>query len=166
MAFTRFNYDKCRTAKFLQETTGPGRYMLNTPGIGCKPCYTSDPQVRLQKWGGNLRYVPGGHPIDIDSDLIGLTRKLTHDCTNDGFPKKGVVISEKVNYVDCKTPITDQSRVTHPVWLYRDLEQTRWYPLFLDPQENTCKQFENNLNTRILEKDNFIPKIPCPRDFE
>ena len=62
MAFTRFNYDKCRTAKFLQETTGPGRYMLNTPGIGCKPCYTSDPQARLQKWGGNLRYVPGGHP--------------------------------------------------------------------------------------------------------
>ena len=102
MAFTRFNYDECRTKKILQESTGPGRYMLNTPGIGCKPCYTSDPQARLQKWGGNLRYVPGSHQIDIDSDLIGLTRKLTHDCTNKGFPKKGVVISEKVNLVSSK----------------------------------------------------------------
>ena len=28
--------------------------------------------MRLQHWGGNLRSVPGGHPIDINSDLIGI----------------------------------------------------------------------------------------------
>ena len=81
MAFTRFNYDPCRTAKLLQESTGPGRYMLNVPGPGCKPCFFEDPEIRLQKWGANLRYVPGGTPIDIDSDLIGITRKNTNDCT-------------------------------------------------------------------------------------
>ena len=32
MAFTRFNYDSCRTAKRLEESTGPGRYILNKPG--------------------------------------------------------------------------------------------------------------------------------------
>ena len=80
MAFTRFNYDPCRTAKLLQESTGPGRYMLNVPGPGCKPCFFEDPEIRLQKWGANLRYVPGGTPIDIDSDLIGITRKNTNDC--------------------------------------------------------------------------------------
>ena len=37
MAFTRFNYDECRTKKILQQATGPGRYMLNVPGNGCKP---------------------------------------------------------------------------------------------------------------------------------
>ena len=74
MAFTRFNYDECRTAKLLQESTGPGRYMLDVPGWGAKPCFFDDPQIRMQEWGANLRKVPQGAPIDIDSDLIGITR--------------------------------------------------------------------------------------------
>ena len=45
--------------------------------------------------------------------------------------------------------------------MYKDLEQSRRYPLFLDPQENVCKHFQNNLNTRLLEKDNHKPIIPC-----
>ena len=39
--------------------------------------------------------------------------------------------------------------------MYRDLEQSRRYPLFLDPQENVCKHFHNNLSTRILERDKY-----------
>ena len=39
------------------------------------------------------------------------------------------------------------------------------YILPLDPQENTCIPFQNNLNTRILEKDNFVATLPCvPND--
>ena len=58
MSFTRFDYDECRTAKKLQELTGPGRYMLNTPGPGCNLCFYEDPQIRLQGWGANLRGSP------------------------------------------------------------------------------------------------------------
>ena len=57
MANTRFNYDECRTAKILQESTGPGRYLLNTPGPGCNPCFITDPHIRLQGIGPNLRTV-------------------------------------------------------------------------------------------------------------
>ena len=57
MAFTRYNYDDCRTKKKLQESTGPGRYRLNVPGNGSKPCFFNDPQIRLQKWGANLENV-------------------------------------------------------------------------------------------------------------
>ena len=32
MSFTRFHDDNCRIEKQLQELTGTGRYMLNTPG--------------------------------------------------------------------------------------------------------------------------------------
>ena len=42
MAFTRFNYDECRTKKKLQEATGPGRYALNVPGTGSPPCFFND----------------------------------------------------------------------------------------------------------------------------
>ena len=48
--------------------------------------------------------------------------------------------------------------------MYRALPQNREYPLFLNPQENVCMQFHNNLNTRLLERDNFIPKIPCLKE--
>ena len=54
MASTRFNYDSGRTIKHLQQSTGPGRYMLNVPGNGDKPEYMEDPHIRLEKWGGNL----------------------------------------------------------------------------------------------------------------
>jgi hypothetical protein len=51
--------------------------------------------------------------------------------------------------------------VTNPAWWYRDLEQNHNYILPLNPQENTCIPFQNNLNTRILEKDYFVAKVPC-----
>jgi len=161
MACTRWNYGPCRTKKLLQQATDPGRYWLNTPGNGCAPCFMEDPEIRLQKWGANLRKVPGGHPIDINSDLLGLTRPLTKDCIDKEFPDKGVVMSRKVKYSSCK-PFVSQSRVTHPAWMYRDLEQVDWWPLILNPQENVCMRFHNNLNTRLLEKDYYVAKVPCP----
>ena len=51
MAFTRFHDDEARVEKQLQESTGPGRYMLNVPGNGTHPCFMEDPFVRLDKWG-------------------------------------------------------------------------------------------------------------------
>ncbi len=162
MSFTRFNYDPCRTKKLLEESTGPGRYMLNKPGWGDKPCFFSDPQIRMQEWGTNLRRVPGGAPIDINSDLLGITRPLSKDCSKKEFPFAGVVFSMKKDYPTCGQEITSQSRATHPTFLYRDLEQSNRYPLFLNPQENVCMPFQNNLNTQLLERDNFTPKIPCP----
>ena len=158
MSFTRFNYDPCRTKKLLEESTGPGRYMLNKPGWGDKPCFFSDPQIRMQEWGTNLRRVPGGAPIDIDSDLLGITRPLSKDCSKKEFPFAGVVFSMKRNYPTCGKEFTSQSRATHPAFLYRDLEQSNRYPLFLNPQENVCMRFHNNLNILIecLKSDIYI----------
>ena len=56
--------------------------------------------------------------------------------------------------------ITQQSRETHPSWMVRDLEQDNFQYLFLDPQENTCIPFHNNLNTRLIERDNFKTVVP------
>ena len=75
MAFTRFNYDEGRTKKLLQESTDPGRYILNVPGPGASLDYVSDPHIRLTKWGGNLR----SNTTQLESDLKGLTRPPTRD---------------------------------------------------------------------------------------
>jgi hypothetical protein len=156
MAFTRFHDDPCRIQKQLQQTTGIGRYMLNVPGNGDKPYYTEDPFIRMQKWGGNLMT----NTINLESDLRGLTRNLTRDCVNTNEYKVNAAPSKKIEYPTLN-PTTDQSRATHPAWLYRDLEQVDWYYLPLNPQENTCIPFQNNISTRIAEKDAFVAQAPC-----
>lgn len=164
MAFTRFNYDDCRTKKRIQESTGSGRYILNTPGSTKENLYFfEDPHIRLQKWGANLPKNASGHPIDIASDLEGRTRKYSKYCKEDKYPFHGIEKTQRLEYKTMKS-FTEESRVTHPSYLYRDLEQTRWeYPL-LNPQENICIPFQNNLNTRLLEKDYYRPKLPISVD--
>lgn len=156
MSFTRFHDDPCRVEKELQESTGPGRYMLNVPGNGSKPCFMEDPFCRLQKWGANLRT----NAINLESDLMGLSRSLNRDCTGLDEYQRSAVESKAVEYPTC-LPTTEQPRATDPAWTARDLEQVNWWTLPLDPQEHTCIPFQNNLSTRILEKDYFVAKAPC-----
>ena len=76
MAFTRFHDDDARIAKQLQQQTDQGRWVLDVPGNGDKPCYMLDPQIIPQKWGGNL----WTKSIDIQSSLLGIDRPLNRDC--------------------------------------------------------------------------------------
>ena len=154
MAFTRFHDDPCRINKQLQESTGLGRYMLNVPGNGSKPLYMDDPFIRMQKWGGNLMT----NTVNLESDLFGLSRLLNRDHITNEYRLHSAQ-TEKQNYQSAGS-CTDQSRATHPAWEFRDLEQTNWSILPLDPQKNTCFTFQNNLSTRILEKDVFVAKAP------
>ena len=161
MSFTRFHDDPCRIVKQLQESTGTGKYMLNVPGNGAKPCFMEDPFCRLQKWGANLRT----NPINLESDLRGLTRNLNNDCMAKNDYNQHSVASKRVTYSSC-LPTTEQPRATDPAWTARDLEQVDWYTLPLNPQENTCMPFQNNLSTRILEKDYFVAQPPCLKDHQ
>jgi len=156
MSFTRFHDDPCRINKQLQESTDPGRYMLNVPGNGDKPYYIEDPYVRIQGWGANLRT----NTINLESNLMGLNQPLSRDCLQNNYLKTAVD-SSPISYPSCCPSFVEQSRVTHPAWTYRDLEQTNWYYPQLNPQENVCFPFQNNLSTRILEKNNYVTKIPC-----
>mgnify|MGYP003350318092 CR=1 FL=1 len=54
MAFTRFHDDPARIQKQLQQQTDQGRWVIDVPGNGDKPCFMLDPQIIPQKWGGNL----------------------------------------------------------------------------------------------------------------
>jgi len=156
MAFTRINNDPDMIQKYLHESTGQGRWQIDVPGNGLAPYYYEDPHIRLQKWGANLRT----NSINIDSDLRGLSRSINRDITS-----KNNYVNNSVNSNENKYPTlsfaTEQSRTTMPAWTARDLDQTHWNILLRNPQENTQIPFTNNLNTRIIEKDNFVAKPPC-----
>jgi len=157
MAETRFNSDPCRISKKLQQMTDQGRYIMNMPGNGEHPAYMADPQIIIQKWGGNLRT----NSTNLESELLGVNRPLSRDCLGRDEYQRFDFKSQAIQYPVCASLTTQQSRTIMPAWTARDLEQVNWYYPPLNPQENTCLSFQNNLNTRMLEKDYYVAQIPC-----
>jgi hypothetical protein len=159
MAFTRFHDDPGRIAKQLQQMTDQGRWAIDVPGPGDKPYYISDPYIRPQKWAGNLM----ANSIDINSSLLGIDRNLNRDClinnnnnNNNNIYKKSLNNTYQYQYENCDEFLTtEQSRSVMPAWMYRDLPQNNSQILFENPQIHTEMVFNNNISTRILEKDNY-----------
>ena len=170
MAFTRFHDDDCRVQKYLEETTGIGNYHLNVPGNGETPLFFNDIYIKPQKWGANL----SNNKTDIESDLIKITNPLNRDnIVYTNYLTKNNVYNKKFSNID-NNEITCQSRATHPAWLYREINlfnenidmsykpnfNTKNVPnnfnyLHMDPQEHVSYQFNNNISTRIIEKDYY-----------
>ena len=157
MAFTRFHDDPGRIMKKNQQTTDQARWVLDVPGNGDKPYFMNDPQIISQKWGGNL----WTNSVDVQSSLLGIDRKLTRDCLGESNNPLSKVNSQPIQYPSTNLLTTEQSRVTNPAFLYRDLEQVNWYYLPLDPQENIFLPFTNYVSTRVLEKDYFKREYDC-----
>lgn len=157
MAFTRFHDDPNRIRKQLAESSFLGRYQLDCPGPGTNLPFFEDPQIRLQGWGANLRT----DTINLESDLRGLTRQLNRDLPelNDYKSFQNKVTTFRNTYRNEK-PFIEESRATHPAWMYKDIEHARWEAPWLNPQHGLEKPFQENIQTRILEKDYFVPTIP------
>ena len=150
MSFTRFHDDDARIIKSLQQSTDPGRYMLSVPGNGNKPFFYNDPSIRMQKWGGNLMT----NTINLESDLKGLTRQVNRDGVDENDFMKNSVSATSLSYPAYDGHV-EQSRIITPSWEIRTEENDRWNYLHYNPQNHVCYQFQNNLSTRILEKDNY-----------
>lgn len=157
MSFTRFNYDPARTKKKIEESSFAGKYALNTPGPGVNVPFIEDTHIRVQKWGANMMT----NTVNLESDLLGLSRPLNRDLVDINDYKKNKVDTSSVFYSNAE-PFVDESRASHPAWVYKDLEQTRWETPFFNPQNNLEKLFQDNIQTRILEKDYFVPTVNQP----
>jgi hypothetical protein len=149
MAFTRFRDDPARVHKTLEQMTFAGNYMLDTPGPGVYAPYMADPQIRAQRWAANM----WTDTTNLESELIGLGAPLSHDYEN-RYTKRHLMNGYKIAFPTSEVHV-DESRASHPAFMYRDLEQTRWEAPILNPQANLELQFANQLNTRILAKDGF-----------
>ena len=183
MSFNRLPYDTCSYKHNLAETVGPGVYQLLTPPNNCEPCLPNDPYIRLQRQGVSLsKNTP---LVDIDSELIGISRNLS-DCPELKYlPSKNnqsycgahsnkVVGCQKnakvcvdntnvINFKDCFKP-TEDTRLSNPPCTLRGTGWNRWEWLCLDPQERVEIPFDYNIDNRIVVKDNHRPCIPTPVD--
>jgi hypothetical protein len=147
MAFTRFSNDIALQQKRLEESTFSGIYHLNTPGNGIHNPYINDIHIRLQKWGANLHT----NSTNIESQLRTMNIPLGRDTLS---YKKVEPSHSKLSYKD-KSFLVDETRSSMPAWKIREKTQSRYDYLPLNPQENLFIPFQNNLNTRMLEKDYY-----------
>ena len=133
--------------------TGVGKYMLNKPGNGDKPCYMEDPFIRLQEWGGNLRT----NVINLESDLRGLTRNYNRDVLTLNNYADNKIKSDAFKYPTCDS-FVDQTRASNPAWTIKDLETNNWQYLHHQPQDNCFTPFHCNVETRNFVRDDFDKK--------
>jgi len=157
MSATRFHDDPARIQKRLDESTFASHYYLNTPGAGTQLAFWEDPQCRIQTWGANLMT----DTTNLESDLRGLgeNRRLSHAPTE--YTKSDISRPTPMSF-SVMQPFVEDSRATHPAWMYRGHDHTRWETPMLDPQAYLEKAFQSNIQTRILEKDYFVPSVPTP----
>ena len=73
MSFARLNFDDDAYVTKLNESVSPGQYMIATPRMGCSDdCSYYAPGVNLDKFNDGMCEK---QLIDVDSELIGITRK-------------------------------------------------------------------------------------------
>lgn len=73
--FTRTKDLESRIIFDLQTLSYSNNYQFGTPGNGLNVSYITNPEIRLQKWGGNL----ANNALNLEHDLFGQTRKLNRD---------------------------------------------------------------------------------------
>jgi hypothetical protein len=153
MALTNIRNEPCRIAKELQQMTDLGRYQLTTPGPGANVGFTEDPHIRLQKWGANLRT----NTINLESDLMGLTRPLTRDNERMNDYKNTSVQNEKLNYGTITGASTQETRAENPAWTLLDQPNERWDYLLTNPQTYLDKSsvLYGGVSSRIDQKNNY-----------
>jgi hypothetical protein len=173
MAFTRFHDDPCRIQKYLEESTNVGSYLLNVPGNGDKPELFNDPYMKIQYWGANLSQ----NQTCLESELRGLNRQLNRDTIKQNNYVDYLNNNNLYNrnhYPVNENEITHQSRATDPAWMFREINNfdmdkptpNNFKYLFMDPQENVCFPFQNNISTRIVEKDYYKLKNEKSKDVQ
>ena len=187
MSFTNLSYDKGSYVSNLNQSVGPGVYRLGEPTVDCDQCYPYPPTVRLQLQGDSIS--SKNLLVDVDSELMGITRKLSQDPNKKFQPEcvdtvcsSGEVCGQGVSgkcqgskpgervpdkdlkhWKDCYIPAED-TRLSNPSCTLRGTGWNRWEWLCLNPQEKVEIPFDYNISNRIIVKDNHRPCVPNPID--
>lgn len=161
MNFNRLNYDTSAYFHDLKQSVGVGNYVLDMPQINCNACFPEDPMK------GTLGYSPAvlssNKLVDIDSDLMGITRKASRNPNDKYIPDLSLTDENRYTntpIADCRSVKNESTRVSNPPCTLRGHGWNRWEYLPENPQDRAEVPFRFNVNNRILVKDNHRPIIP------
>ena len=169
MSFNRLSYDEKAYAHVINESTGPGHYMLQRPPISCHTngaCFPTTPSVRVDSFGAatckNL--------VDVDSELMGLNRRASRDPNGKYIPTPKAFCDTKLpdgansSGDVCSELDSENSRLTNPPCTLRSTGWNRWEWMCQNPQDKALLPFQTLINNRLIVKDNHRPCVPRPMD--
>lgn len=187
MSYNSLYYDNCTYNQRLSESEGPGLYKMETPGNVDKICLSDDPYIRPQYMGS--KHMPGSHLIDVDSELMNITRPLSvcpsekyiphsnsnNFCNAPNTHNKNVTDTlpnantekfknqEHMNFSNCFKP-TESTRLSNPPTTLRGTGFNRWEWMCNNPQEKVEVPFDHLIDSVLMAKDNHRPLLPKPMD--
>jgi hypothetical protein len=159
MSFSRNNYESCAYRHKLAESVGPGEYTLTTPTV-CNPCFVPSSSVNVGRYGAATCTK---ELIDVDSELLGITRKSSR------CPEKKYLPSDKpfcttTVPTECNDLDAENTRLSNPPCTLRCRGWNRWEWLCQNPQDQIEIPFNWNISNRTIVKNNHRPCIPTPLD--
>ena len=161
MSFNRLNYDENTYRTELKQSVGPSSYILSTPWRQCQPCLSTD--VR-QPTGQAVSTPVTKSMVDVNSDLIGITRKASRDPCSFYKPSTNIEYSATPVTLCTAGSRSEDTRLSNPPCTLRSTGFNRWEWLCKDPQERVEIPFDTFVNSQLLLKDNYRPVIPSPID--
>ena len=159
MSSSRLKFDDCTYKHILRESVAPGDYAVSMPRVDCQNCYFPSPDVRIDHYGaGTCKEL-----IDVDSELMGITRRATSCPMGKYLPKPGEFCEMKLGK-DCMGMTAEETRLSNPPCTLRGTGWNRWEWLCQDPQDKVLIPFDYMVNNRLLAKDNHRPCVQDPQD--
>ena len=140
------------------QSLGPGEYHQNAIQSEGSPVYPWAPTARIQKIGGSL--LADTKLVDVDSELMGLTRKLSSDPNTHYKPSEEMILKH-FNLEDGFFH-QESTLLNNPPSLLRGQVKNRWDNVPKDPLKNILEPF-NRLgeDTYLSTMDNDGPEENC-----
>jgi hypothetical protein len=162
MSFSRAAYDEGAYSHALRESLGPNDYMLSTPRIDCNGCFYPSPHVRVDRYGGA---VCEKEIVDVDSELLGITRKYSR-CPKQKYMPTGNEFCQKKPMRECDFLSPEDTRYSNPPCTLRSRGWNRWEWLCQNPQDKAIEPMQRFIHSKTVVKDNHRPCIPRPQESD
>lgn len=182
MSFNRIPYDISTYKHNLAQIIGTGIYQLTRPDNQRVPILPKDPRFHAQSSGVSIS--KNTSMIDNESELLGIARNLSgspdrqymptnnfnlHCGAQTGKVKSGCgkydkvcVYNNQILHFDDNGLFTEDCRLSNPPSNNRGTGFNRWEWLPIDPQDRVIEEFDFQINTKLLSKDNHRACIPTP----
>ena len=140
----------------IKQSIGVNNYHMNTIQTEGSPVYPWAPTARIQKIGGAL--LEGKNLTDIDSELIGITRKNSNDPNTHYKPSEELVL----NYLNLEDGFFHQEStlLNNPPSLLRGQVKNRWESVHKDPMQNILEPFNR------LGEDTYLATMDKDEECE
>ena len=127
-------------AQSVKQAEEVHKYIQESVNVQNEPVFPWAPTTRIQGSGGSM--VNGIEAIDVDSELMNITRKLSNEPKEQYIPDGKKVTS----YSNLKDGFfhEESTRLTNPAFELRGQVKNRWFSPYLHPQAHVIEPFERN----------------------